>query len=166
MRVLVAGIGNIFLGDDGFGPAVAQRLLRRSLPDGVRVVDFGIRGFDLTCALLEDWDAAVLIDAAQRGGAPGTLYLVEPAPDDGAPQTRPEATLDPHALEPAKVLSLVRSMGGQLGCLRLIGCEPESLEPIEESASGLSPVVEAAVDPAVAMVEKLIGDLPARRAHA
>ena len=76
-RVLVAGIGNVFLGDDGFGVAVAQRMLERGAPAGVRVLDAGIRGFDLACALLEGWDAAILIDAVQRGGPPGTLYVLE-----------------------------------------------------------------------------------------
>ena len=77
-RILIAGIGNIFLGDDAFGVEVARRLVRRRLPDGVRVVDFGIRGLDLTYALLDGYEAVILVDAAPRGGPPGTLYVLEP----------------------------------------------------------------------------------------
>ena len=94
-RVLIAGVGNIFLGDDAFGVAVVQRLARRSLPEGVRVVDFGIRGLDLAYALLDDYDAVLLVDAVPRGGPPGTLYVLEPdcgrPPEPGAGDVLVEA---------------------------------------------------------------------------
>ena len=104
-RVLVAGIGNVFLGDDGFGVALADRLGRRALPAGVEVVDFGIRGMDLAYALPE-YDAAVLLDATPRGRAPGTLYVIEP--DLGRARRVPEA----HGMDPVKVLALARALGG------------------------------------------------------
>src|SRR5881227_271903 len=99
-RVLVAGVGNIFLGDDAFGVEVAQRLLRRGLPDAVRVVDFGIRGLDLTYALLDGYEAVILVDAAPRGGPPGTLYVLEPE-RGGAPDV---AAIETHGMDPVKVL--------------------------------------------------------------
>jgi hydrogenase maturation protease len=152
-RILVAGVGTIFLGDDGFGVEVSRRLAGRSMPEGVRVVDFGIRGLDLTYALLDGWDAAILVDAAPRGGQPGTLYVLEPTLDSGAP---PE--VEPHAMDPAKVLALVREMGGTPPLLRVVACEPEAAGDFE---IGLSPSVAAAVDPAVALVEELVAELGA-----
>jgi hydrogenase maturation protease len=152
-RILVAGVGNIFLGDDGFGVEVSRRLAGRRLPDGVRVVDFGIRGLDLTYALLEDWDAAILVDAAPRGRRPGTLYVLEPRLDPDAPPA-----IEPHAMDPAKVLALVHEMGGTPPLMRVVACEPEVAEDFE---MGLSPAVEAAVDPAVALVEELVAELGA-----
>src|SRR5205085_1568015 len=123
-RILVAGIGNIFFGDDAFGVEVVRRLARRPLPEGVRVVDFGIRGFDLACALLDDCDAAILVDAVHRGGAPGTLRVIEPdlgAPADPASGER----IQTHGLTPAQVFRLVRTMGGEPRGVYLVGCEPE-----------------------------------------
>jgi hydrogenase maturation protease len=155
-RILVAGVGNVFLGDDGFGVEVSRRLAKRALPEGVRVVDFGIRGLDLTYALLDGWDAAILVDAAPRGGEPGTLYVIEPKPD---PQV--VAAVEPHAMDPAKVLSLVREMGGTPPVMRVVACEPAAAGEFE---MGLSPAVEAAVDPAVALVEELVQELGAPHA--
>jgi hydrogenase maturation protease len=157
-RILVAGVGNLFLGDDGFGPAVARRLAQRSWPEGVRVVDFGIRGIDLTYALLDGYDAAILIDATRRGGEPGTLYLLAPEVDDARPE--PGALgIEPHDMNPTKVLALVRAMGGEIGCLRVIGCEPEGIGSDEEMVMGLSASVAAAVDGAVDMAARLVAEL-------
>jgi hydrogenase maturation protease len=160
---LLAGIGNLFLGDDGFGCEVARRLAQRPLGDGVRVVDFGIRGLDLTYALLEEWDAAILIDTTLRGGAPGTLYVIEPtpAPNDAAP------TIEAHAMDPARVLALAHSLGGAVETVRVVGCEPAFLGDGEEPLMALSPAVAAAVEPAIALVEELLATLrqpEARRA--
>jgi hydrogenase maturation protease len=155
-RILVAGVGNVFLGDDGFGVEVSRRLAKRALPEGVRVVDFGIRGLDLTYALLDGWDAAILVDAAPRGGEPGTLYVIEPKPDPQA-----VAAVEPHAMDPAKVLSLVREMGGTPPVMRVVACEPAAAGEFE---MGLSHAVEAAVDPAVALVEELVQELGAPHA--
>jgi hydrogenase maturation protease len=157
-RVLVAGVGNIFLGDDGFGVEVAQRLLRRALPPEVRVVDFGTRGLDLTYALLDGYEAVILVDAAPRGEAPGTLYVLEPeraAP--GEPGAGP--LVEPHGMSPEKVLRLAAAMGGQVGRLLLVGCEPTPLNEADEMQTGLSGPVGAAVDEAVVLAESLAGRL-------
>lgn len=152
-RILVAGIGNIFLGDDAFGVAVLQRLLARPLPAGVEAIDFGIRGFDLVCRILQGYDAVVLIDAAPRGGPPGTLYVLEPELE-----TADEASMSGHSLTPAQVLQLVRVLGGQLPLLRLVGCEPAVLSS-EDEQFRLSPAVAAAVQPAVELIESLLSEL-------
>ncbi len=153
-RVLVAGVGNIFLGDDAFGVEVAQRLARRPLPDGVRVVDFGIRGLDLAYALLDGHEAVILADAVPRGGRPGTLYVVEPAPSEEA-----IPAVEAHSLDPAKVLRLAAAMGGQVGRLLVVGCEPAPPDEADEMRMGLSEPVRAAADEAVALVESLVGRL-------
>jgi hydrogenase maturation protease len=153
-RLLVAGVGNVFLGDDGFGVEVARRLLARPLPAGVRVADFGIRGFDLACALVDGWGGVVLVDAVQRGGSPGTLYVIEPE----VPAEAGVAALEAHGLNPARVLGLARALGEVCPWLRLVGCEPLTLGSEEEPLMELSPVVAAAVDEAVGLVEALVRD--------
>jgi hydrogenase maturation protease len=154
-RVLVAGIGNVFLGDDGFGVELAGRLARRELPAGVEVVDFGIRGMDLAYALLEGWDAAVLLDATPRGEAPGTLSVIEP--DVEAADVAPEA----HGMDPVKVLALARSLGGPPPRTIVVGCEPQAIvgPDDEEIVAGLSEPVRAALDGAVALVESVLDEL-------
>ncbi|HEU4405963.1 MAG TPA: hydrogenase maturation protease [Polyangiaceae bacterium] len=143
--VLVAGIGNLFFGDDGFGTELARALLGRALPEGVRVVDFGIRGLDLAYAL-EEYDAAILLDATPRGGAPGTLYVLEPEVDH-----RPEL-FEAHSLTPERVLASLPA-GARPRALRVVGCEPLTLEPDE--AGGLSAPVRAALEEALCLVEDL-----------
>jgi len=163
-RILVAGIGNIFLGDDGFGVEVAQRLMRRPVADGVRVVDFGIRGFDLAYALMDDYDSVVLIDAVPRGGVPGTLYTIEPDLSALDPSTWEDAAVETHGTNPMKVLGLVKAMGGQPKRLFVAGCEPEHCAPGEDiERMGLSEPVAAAVDQAVAMVESLVNRILAEQ---
>jgi hydrogenase maturation protease len=152
-KVLVAGIGNIFLGDDAFGVEVASRLLKRPLPDSVKVKDFGIRSYDLAYALMEQWDLIILIDAIARGEAPGTLYTLEPELS-----VDPEISVefDSHTMNPVSVIGLVRMMGGSVGHLLIVGCEPSTVELNEEGHLGLSAPVEAAVEEAVHIVEDLI----------
>ena len=116
--VLIAGIGNVFLGDDGFGVEVARRLAERELPAGVKVADFGIRGMDLAYELQEDYDAAVLVDAVPRGGEPGTLYVIEPELEAAGP------VLDAHAMDPVRVLGLARTLGTLPPRVLVVGCEP------------------------------------------
>ena len=157
-RVLVAGIGNIFLGDDGFGVEVARRLERRRLPGGVKVGDFGIRGLDLVYALGEDYDAAILVDAVPRGQAPGTLYVIEPdlGDEDGV------VTLDTHGMDPVTMLALARRLGPVPERVLVVGCEPETRmtgADDEELVGELSAPVAAAVDGAVELVESLVADL-------
>src|SRR5262245_53758102 len=143
-RVLVACVGNIFLGDDGFGVEVGLRLARRPQPEGVKVVDFGIRGIDLTYALMDDYEAVVLVDAAPRGGAPGALYVLEPEP--GGPAGVEGLLIEPHALNPARVLRLAAALGGPTRRVLLVGCEPAAMGGDEEMNVGLSGPVRAAVD--------------------
>jgi len=151
-QILVAGIGNIFLGDDAFGCEVLRHLSARSWPDNVRVVDFGIRGFDLAFALLEDVDVTILVDATPRGEAPGTLYTIEP---DLKNLDAEMAVVETHGMNPIKVLSMVKAMGGQFRKVLLVGCEPETLGP-EEGQMGLSQSVQNAVPEAVKLVEALV----------
>lgn len=153
-RILVAGIGNIFLGDDAFGCEVVKSLLSRKLPGGVKVVDYGIRGLDLAYALIEGFDAAILVDAVSRGGAPGTLYLLEPEIPEGD-----ETIVNGHVLDPVAVLKMVRSLGGEVKGLRLVGCEPANLGTEEEMVMGLSPAVESAVEPAADMVRTMVSQI-------
>ena len=157
-RVLVAGIGNVFLGDDAFGVELATRLAGRSLPGGVEVADFGIRGMDLAFALQEDLDAAVLLDAVPRGGDPGTLYVIEPELEDGA-----AAAVEAHAMDPVKVLALARQLGRLPARVLVVGCEPAWVGSVEDGEMGmeLSEPVRAALDPAVTLVEELLDELTA-----
>jgi hydrogenase maturation protease len=157
-RILVAGIGNIFLGDDAFGVEVVGWLARRRLPPEVRVVDFGIRGFDLTYALLDDYELVILVDATPRGGPPGTLYVIEPEPDEPRGCGAPELAVETHGMNPMKVLEMVRAMTGKLPPLRLVGCEPATLGSEEEPALGLSEAVQASVEEAIRLIEGLIVD--------
>lgn len=152
--ILVAGIGNIFFGDDAFGSEVVRELLRerRPWPPTVRVEDFGIRSYDLAYAIMDGVDT-VLIDAVPRGQAPGTLYLIEPDLQNLGP-----GTPDGHSMDLVNVLRMIESFGGQEGKLYLIGCEPMVLEN-DEGHIGLSAPVEAAVPEAIALVERVVADL-------
>jgi hydrogenase maturation protease len=157
-RILVAGVGNIFLGDDAFGVEVVRELARRPQPDGVRVADFGIRGLDLTYALLDGYEAVILVDATPRGAAPGTLYVLEvepPAPDEAGG----ELAVEGHNLDPARVLRLAAAMGSPVRRLLVVGCEPSLAADVEEMTAGLSAPVRAAVGEAVDLVESLVEKL-------
>ena len=163
-RILVAGIGNIFLGDDAFGVEVVRRMSMLNLPESVRVTDFGIRGFDLAYALQDGYETTILVDACPHGQAPGTLYVIEPdlkALDD---PDAPQAAVEAHAMNPLNVLRMARAMNIQLKNILLVGCEPETLGG-DEGQMGLSTTVEVAVDEAVKLVESLVnrilnGDRP------
>jgi hydrogenase maturation protease len=154
-RVLVAGIGNVFLGDDGFGVEVAARLAGRRLPEGVHVADFGIRGMDLAYALQDGYDAAIFVDAVPRGEAPGTLFVIEPDLDTGT--AVPEA----HGMDPVKVLALARELGGPPERVLVVGCEPKTRMSgdDDEIVMELSEPVRAALDEAVRLVESLVAEL-------
>ncbi|MEO6969832.1 MAG: hydrogenase maturation protease [Chthoniobacterales bacterium] len=155
-KILVAGIGNIFFGDDAFGCEVASQLARRPLPEGVRVTDFGIRSYDLAYTIMDNYDATILVDATPQGNLPGTIYLIEP--DLKKLDELPDEAVNAHSMNPVRVLQLVRSLGGKPGWLRVVGCEPAVLEA-EEGALGLSEKVQAAVMPAIEMIEALIRDI-------
>lgn len=153
--ILIAGIGNIFLGDDAFGSEVARRLIERELPPEVRVVDFGIRGFDLAYALLDGYEVTIFVDATPRGGEPGTLYTIEPDLNELDHLEAGGVMAETHGMNPMKVLQLVKSMGGHFKRILLVGCEPAPLES-EEGHMGLSEPVEAAVNEAISLIEALI----------
>jgi hydrogenase maturation protease len=158
-KVLVAGIGNTFLSDDGFGVEVIAGLRGRELPEGVEVVDTGIRGMHLAYQLLDGYDVLVLVDAVARGSDPGTLYILEH--DLDAPR-EPGAALDAHGMDPAAVLDLLDGLARAMGLSRpvgrvlVVGCEPERLH----EGMGLSPAVAAAVPKAVDTVIELVTRLP------
>src|SRR5260221_14484042 len=151
-RILIAGIGNIFLADDAFGVEVASRLATQSFPSGVRVADFGIRGFDLAYALMEGYEVTILVDAYPGEGRPGTLFVVEPDLKDLNSRGTPQDLIEPHAMNPLNVLRMAKSMGGELKRVLLVGCVPATLGP-EEGQIGLSEPVVAAVDEAVNLID-------------
>ncbi|MEV4918126.1 hydrogenase maturation protease [Streptomyces tirandamycinicus] len=169
-RTLVAGVGNIFLGDDGFGVETVRALAGRPLPDGVEVADIGIRGVHLAYRLLDGYDTLVLVDATARGGEPGTLYLIEPDPgggtgtpvDSGGGTGRPVdagglGALDGHGMSPDAVLALLHTLCAGTGTepprrVLVVGCEPACVE----EGIGLSPRVAAAVPAAARMITDLV----------
>jgi hydrogenase maturation protease len=165
-RIVVAGIGNIFFADDGFGVEVVTRLARHPLPPGVQVIDVGIRGVHLAYDLLDGCDLLVLIDAAPRGLRPGTLAVLElgrPAPSPGAGDGERRAgdrdpavrvTADAHAMTPESVLALVHALGARIGRTLLVACEPAEVA----EAMGLSPAVQAAVGDAVTLVRQIVAE--------
>jgi hydrogenase maturation protease len=158
-RFLVAGIGNIFFGDDAFGCEVATELLKRSWPAGVNIADFGIRAYDLAYAIMDGYDATILIDAVPRGEKPGTVYLLEL--DQDKVQTCEDEIVDAHALTPVRVLQLIGALGGRARNLYLVGCEPARLD--SAGVIGLSDEVRAAIPIAVKMVHEIIADLSSGR---
>ncbi len=158
-RILIAGIGNIFLGDDAFGSEVARRLAARTMPDSVRVVDFGIRGLDLAYALLDGHDAAILVDATPRGGTPGTLYVIEPDAGEAREPEDSDLLIQTHGMDPVKVLRLAAALGGHTGRVILVGCEPATIGTDEDPVMGLSAPVEAAVNLAIGLIDSLVAEL-------
>ena len=160
--ILVAGIGNIFLGDDGFGVEVVRQLAARPHAEHVRVADYGIRGFDLAFALLDDPAATILIDAMPRGGQPGTVYVLDPDFDADATTSPPdhaEGSFQGHAMTPDSVFALVRSLGGTPLHVTIVGCEPLTFGPENEGSMELSEPVANAVAEAVTVVERLLSQL-------
>jgi hydrogenase maturation protease len=163
-QVLVAGVGNIFLGDDAFGVEVVRRLARHRLAEGIRAIDYGIRGIDLAYALLEDYVGVVLIDAVPRGGEPGTLYVIEPALDNPEDEGTGASAVEAHSMDPANVFRLAHALGGPLPPVRIVGCEPATLTAAEDGRIGLSAPVEAAVEEARALAEALAREWLDRKA--
>jgi hydrogenase maturation protease len=154
--ILVAGIGNIFLGDDGFGVEVARLLSGRLPPSAVRVIDFGIRGFDLAYALQDGYETTILVDAYPHGQKPGTVTVIEPNLDDL--DRAPGEFVQPHAMNPMNVLRMAKAMNGASKRVLLVGCEPESLGG-EEGHMGLSAACEAALEDAVIEIESLVNQI-------
>jgi hydrogenase maturation protease len=145
VKILVAGVGNVFLGDDGFGVEVARRLADVRLPDVVDVGDFGIRGIHLAYEL-SDYDVTILVDATPRGEPPGTIYALE------LEQGQPQTVIDAHGMTPDAVLDLVGVVGGEMRRVLLVGCEPADVSP----GMDLSPAVTEAIEPAIQLVRELI----------
>ena len=161
-RILIAGLGNVFFGDDGFGVEVASRLSTARLPSRVQVIDFGIRSYDLAYALTSGrYDAAILVDATTRGGAPGDIYVLSPAPD----QSSDPAPANAHTMNPDAVLRMARSFGELPSELFVLGCEPETLGG-DEGQFGLSQTVNAAVDRAMPVIESLLARISSGEAKA
>jgi hydrogenase maturation protease len=150
--ILVAGIGNIFLGDDAFGSEVTRRMSGHYDGPHIRIKDFGIRGLDLAYALTDGYDATILVDTLSRGGDPGTLYVIEPDLEESGRQA---PVIEAHAMDPLRVLTVARSMGAELRNVYLVGCEPETFWP-GEGQMGLSSTVADAVEPAIRIVDSLI----------
>ncbi|EHR59841.1 hydrogenase maturation protease [Saccharomonospora cyanea] len=157
-RVLVAGIGNVFHGDDGFGVEVVSRLSTRDLPPEAVVADYGIRGVHLAYELLGgEYETTIFVDAMRRGGEPGTVYVLDADPAASPSQTDhgdAGPVLDAHGMHPAAVLALLRRLGGTPSRVFVVGCEPLSLA----EGMGLSEPVAAAVDEAARRVLQLVAD--------
>ncbi|HLN32530.1 MAG TPA: hydrogenase maturation protease [Gemmataceae bacterium] len=158
-RILIAGIGNIFFGDDAFGGEVARRLAQRRLPEGVRVVDFGIRGLELTYTLLDPYEAVILVDAVPRGGRVGTVYVLEPEVSAAAANG---VVVEPHSMDPVKVLRMARELGSTIERVLLVGCEPTPAAD-DEMQMEMSEPVQAAVEEAITLIESLVTQLLANK---
>lgn len=152
--ILVAGIGNIFLGDDAFGVEVVKHLSEHTFPVGVRVVDFGIRGYDLAYTLLDGPELTILVDACPRGAAPGTVYVMD-LEGTGDDERSDMQAADAHSMDPVNVLRLAKTLGGTLKRILLVGCEPATFGP-EGGQMGLSDPVSRAVEVAAEHVKSLV----------
>ncbi|HWD74691.1 MAG TPA: hydrogenase maturation protease [Solirubrobacteraceae bacterium] len=155
-QILIAGIGNAWLRDDGFGGEVARRLADRELPEGVQVMDFGSGGLDLAYEVMRGYDALILIDVSRQGSAPGTLYVMEPSEDDVDSNIEDGQLLDPHGMDPQTVLRFVKYVGGWPGRVLVVACEPEVVEDV---GFGLSDSVQEAVARAVDVVLETVQEL-------
>jgi hydrogenase maturation protease len=162
-RILVAGIGNAWLKDDGFGGEVVKRLESRELPEGAAVFDFGTGGLDLAYEVMRGYDALVLIDVSRQGGEPGTLYVMEAQKDDVEAGIEDGQMINPHAMDPQTVLRFVKTLGAWPGKVVIVACEPAE---VEEMGMGLSTEVRSAVEAAVGVVIETIEELRTDAAYA
>ena len=162
-RILVAGIGNAWLKDDGFGGEVVKRLESRELPEGAAVFDFGTGGLDLAYEVMRGYDALLLIDVSRQAGEPGTLYVMEVLKDEVEAGIEDGQMINPHAMDPQTVLRFVKTLGAWPGKVVIVACEPAE---VEEMGMGLSPAVDSAVDAAVGVVIETIEELRTDAAYA
>ena len=162
-RILVAGIGNSWLRDDGFGSEVVMRLEARELPEGTVVLDFGTGGLDLAYEVMRGYDALVLVDVSRQGGEPGTLYVMEASEEEVEAGIEDGQVINPHAMDPQTVLRFVKTIGAWPGKVVVIACEPAQ---VEEMGLGLSDEVARAVGGAVELGAKTVGELQADAAYA
>jgi hydrogenase maturation protease len=160
-QILVAGVGNAWMRDDAFGGRVAERLSAENLPPGVSVFDFGTGGLDLAYEVMRGYDALILVDVSRQGGDPGTLYVMEPDPEEIEP-IEDGNLVNPHGMDPQTVLRFVRTVGGWPGKVIVIACEPGA---VEKMGLDLSPEVERAVADAVALVRETIEELRSDAAY-
>jgi hydrogenase maturation protease len=151
-HTLIAGIGNIFLGDDGFGCEVIRTLSTQDIPHGVKVVDYGIRGLDLAYALLEPYETVIFVDAISRGERPGTIYLLQPA----GPAVQEQVSLDPHSMDPVHLLAMARSLGEITAEIFIVGCEPFDFGDELEGRMALSGAVAEALPEAARAVLDIV----------
>jgi hydrogenase maturation protease len=156
--ILIAGVGNAWLRDDGFGGEVARRLEAVELPGGVSVMDAGTGGLDLAYEVMRGYDALVIVDVSPQGGEPGTLYVMEPDEDSVPGGIEDGDVINPHAMDPQTVLRFVKSVGAWPGKVVVIACEPEQ---VSEMGWGLSERVQGAVARAVALVLDTVAELRA-----
>lgn len=161
-QILVAGVGNVFLQDDGFGTEVARRLEARGVPSGVTVLDFGTGGLKLAYEVMRGYDALVLVDISRQGGEPGTLYVMEPEPESVDGGLQEGDAINPHGMDPRTVLRFVKAVGGWPGKVVVIACEPAA---IEDMGIGLSAPVTAVLDGAVELVLKTLEELQSDAAY-
>jgi hydrogenase maturation protease len=155
-RVMVAGVGNMFMKDDGFGGAVIKSIRNKKFPEGVEVKDFGTGGLKLAYDLMKGYDGLILIDASMRGEKPGTLYVIEPTETDFNADLEQGGPIDPHGADPATILRFVRSIGSWPARVLIVACEPETVDDFE---IGLSAPVSAAIESAATMVEDLVKEI-------
>jgi hydrogenase maturation protease len=160
-RILIAGVGNAWLRDDGFGGEVARRLQQRELPGGVAVMDVGTGGLDLAYEVMRGYEALVILDASRQGGEPGTLYVIEPDEDSVEGSIEDGDLINPHGMDPKTVLRFVKSAGAWPGRVVVIACEPAETD---EVGWGLSSQVAPAIDRAVALVLETVAELRAEPA--
>jgi hydrogenase maturation protease len=162
-RILIAGVGNAWLRDDGFGSEVVKRLETRTLPEGAAVFDFGTGGLDLAYEVMRGYDALVLVDVSRQGGEPGTLYVMEASEADVEAGIEDGQVINPHAMDPQTVLRFVKTIGAWPGKVVVVACEPAE---VEEMGLGLSSEVARAVDSAVEVVVRTVEELQADAAYA
>jgi hydrogenase maturation protease len=162
-QILIAGIGNAWLRDDGFGGEVAKRLGERELPAEAAVFDFGTGGLDLAYEVMRGYDALILLDVSRQGGEPGTLYVMEANEDDVEAGIEDGQVINPHGMDPQTVLRFVKSLGAWPGKVVVVACEPAE---VEDMGFGLSDQVAAAVDGAVDLVLETVERLRSDAAYA
>jgi len=155
-RILIAGVGNAWMCDDGFGSAVATKLTELELPDGVEVMDAGTGGLDLAYEVMRGYEALVIVDVSRQGGEPGTLYVMEADEESVDGAIEDGETINPHGMDPETVLRFVKSIGAWPGKVMVIACEPAK---VEEMGWGLSDEVQGAVDRATQLVLDTVGEL-------
>jgi hydrogenase maturation protease len=154
--ILIAGVGNAWLRDDGFGGEVARRLEQRELPEGVSVMDAGTGGLDLAYEVMRGYDGLVIVDVSRQGGEPGTLYVMEPDEDSVDGGIEDGETINPHGMDPQTVLRFVKSIGAWPGRVVVIACEPAD---VQEVGWGLSAEVGGALDAAVELVLETLREM-------